>query len=628
MAFRINKLASLLACGFLAQAAFVPSVLADERITDDYIALVFEAEDDDTRGDRWILMNSSTPEQDNDPDGNHSDGAVGGAYIELLPDMRVTHDDEFGPPTAIWNQPGTGPKAEYTMNFPEAGRYYVHLRAYSTGTEDNGIHVGINNTWPDSGARLQFCTAGSGWQWSAKQRDSGGVGPCGAQKTIWVTVPDAGVHTFMISAREDGFEADRIMLIKDLSDNTRICKPSGADGINCVNGSLENVDEVVDLGMTAEVSETEVNLDGSVVLSVIARNHDGYDKAYDAQVIVGEGIGTQWNASGLQDGCSIGGGEITCNMGTVSPSHPGEEGDRPFEFILEPLQSGQLDIPVSVKTSSVDDNVNNDATTLSVNVLDDGNSLSSMSVQFANTGMAWQEEVETDVTIVAGNGGPGAADNATVNLNLPSELAVSDMPNQCSGVTNIQCNLGSLAVNAQTSLNFGITPNAAGMLSISASADASNQNGGSTNTSMIADVEAAPVVVDNTDTGTDETTEPETDTTTGDNTGTGVGTDTGAGTDTGTDGETTTDSSTETDGGSVTDSETGSNTETGVDTVVTEVTDSDVAEEVETTVEKKSGLGATVWWALLVLSLILSMRQMHLVRLNGRNRLAVARHIS
>ena len=565
MFLRINKLVSLIACGLFTQAAFVPSVLADQRTTDDYIALVFEAEDDDTRGERWVLMNSGTPEQDNDPDGNHSDGAVGGAYIELLPDMRVTHDDEFGPPTAMWDQPGTGPKAEYTMTFPEAGRYYVHLRAYSTGTEDNGIHVGINDSWPDSGARMQFCTAGSGWQWSGRQRDSGGAGPCGAKKTIWITVPEAGEHTFMISAREDGFEADRIMLIKDLSNNTRICSPTGTDSINCVNGSLENTDEVVDMAVSATISETETNLDTSVVLSVTARNNDGYDSAEDAQVIVGDSIGTQWNATGLQDGCSIGDGVITCNMGTVSPSHPGEEGDRPFEFILEPLQSGTFEVLVSVKTSGVDGNQNNDEANLTVTVLDDDNDLSAMSVQFSGTSLTWQENEQTDVAIVASNDGSGSAADAVLSLSLSSGLIVSAMPSGCTGTTDIQCNVGTLAANAQTSLNFGITPTIAGMLSLNVEADASNQNGEAASATMIADVEVAAVSVVDTTIDETETTDP---------------------------------------------------------------VDTDAVDGTTTAVAKKSGLGATVWWVLLVLSFVLYTRQIHLTRLGRRSRLAVARHIS
>lgn len=558
MVLQISRLFSLVAYGALVQMALISGASADERITDDYIALVFEAEDDDTRGERWILMNASTPEQENDPDANHSDGAGGGAYIELLPDMRVTHEDEFGPPTAIWNVTGSGPKAEYTMNFPEAGRYYVHIRAYSTGTEDNGIHVGINDTWPQSGARMQFCTAGLGWQWSGKQRDSGGNGACGAKKTIWVTVAEAGEQTFMISAREDGFEADRIMLIKDLSDNTRICSPTGADDINCVNGSLENIDEVVDMAVSSTISQTEIPLASSVLLSIVVRNNDGYDRASDVILNVAEGVGTQWNAVDLPEGCDIDGTSISCSLGAVSPSAPGEEGNTEYEITLEPLQSGELEIPVSIETSSVDGDQNNDAANQSVNVTDDGSNLSALSLQLADANLTWVSEVETRVVAVASNSGPGDATDVVLSISVPAGLSMSSLPAECTGTTEIECSYDTIAADGQISLDFGITPAAAGLYSVTVAANASNLNGEAASSSIIVSVEDA----DGGDTGAD------------------------------------------TGGGDTADVTDGS-------------TDSPV--ETNSPVASKSSSGALAWWSLLFLTFALYMRQIHLSR-KGRRR--------
>ena len=42
----------------------------------------------------------------------------------------------------------------YPVYFNNPGRYYVWVRAYSTGTEDNGLHVGLDGTWPELGQRL------------------------------------------------------------------------------------------------------------------------------------------------------------------------------------------------------------------------------------------------------------------------------------------------------------------------------------------------------------------------------------------------------------------------------------------------------------------------------------------
>lgn len=486
MFLRISKFGCLIACSTLLQMPLISAVSADTRITEDYIALTFEAEADDSRDERWVLMNAATPEQENDPDGNHSDGAVGGAYIELLPDMRVTHDDEFGPPTAIWHEPGNGPEALYTLDFPEAGRYYVHIRAFSTGTEDNGVHVGINDTWPMSGRRMQFCTAGQGWQWSGNQRHSGGAGACGAIKTIWVTVPEAGEHTIKLTPREDGFEADRVMLIKDLSDNTRICSPSGSNDINCVDGSLQNVDDVVDMAVSATVGQTDIGLGGSVQVSVIVRNDDGYDTASDVVLSVAEGVGTQWSALELPEGCDADGTSINCELGSVRPSFAGEEGDSVYEFTLEPLQSGALEIPVSIDTSSVDGTDENNSDNQTVNVTDDSRSLSALFLQLDDSSLTWQSNFETRVVATISNSGPGEAAEVGLSVSVPVGLTVSSLPDACFGTTEVQCSYAALAADAQMTVEIGITPTSAGLFSVSYAANASNHNGDAAARSIIA----------------------------------------------------------------------------------------------------------------------------------------------
>lgn len=488
MVLRISKILGVVAFGALLQLALLSGASADERITEDYIALVFEAEGDDTRAERWVLMNSSTPEQDNDPDGNHSDGAVGGAYIELLPDMRVTSEDTFGPPTAIWHEPGDGPEAEYTMNFPEAGRYYVHIRAYSTGTEDNGIHVGIDNDWPMSGRRMQFCTAGQGWQWSGRQRNSGGAGPCGAKKTIWITVDEPGDHTFKITPREDGFEADRIMLIKDLSGNTRICSPSGSDDITCVDGSLENIDEVADMAVSMTVDQTEIDFGSSVVVSIVVRNDDGYDSASNVELRIAEGIRSQWNPVDLPENCDIDGTSLSCDLGTVTPSWAGEEGNTEIEITLESLQAGVFEIPVSISTSSVDGSQSNDTANLSVTVTDTGGELSSLSLQFEDANLTWQSNVETRVAAVASNSGPADAANVGLSISVPAGLTLSSLPAECTGTTEVQCNYQTIEADDQVSVDLGITPVAAGLYSLSVTANAGNLNGDAITSSIIVDV--------------------------------------------------------------------------------------------------------------------------------------------
>jgi len=138
----------------------------------------------------------------------HTGGS--GTYLELLPDTRVTQLDPLIPGQNFWSQPGEGPTIIYDINFPAPGEYRVAVNAYSTGTEDNGIHVGINGTWPASGARIQWCNGKNQWTWSSAQRTASNH--CGEPETISINVPQAGVNQVMFSAREDGFEFDQFRL--------------------------------------------------------------------------------------------------------------------------------------------------------------------------------------------------------------------------------------------------------------------------------------------------------------------------------------------------------------------------------------------------------------------------------
>jgi len=75
----------------------------------------------------------------------HYSSASGGGCIEGLPDTRVSSDDPLGR-DELFCRAGTGPVARYQVHFNTAGRYYVRARAYSTGSEDNSVHFGIDGT--------------------------------------------------------------------------------------------------------------------------------------------------------------------------------------------------------------------------------------------------------------------------------------------------------------------------------------------------------------------------------------------------------------------------------------------------------------------------------------------------
>jgi len=133
--------------------------------------------------------------------------ASGGAYVEILPDTRVTHDDPLEVGVNFSNEPGVMGVLNYKVNIPTAGRYYIWVKAFSSGTEDNGLHVGIDDTWPESGQRLQWCEGKHKWTWDSKQRTK--EVHCGVPELIYLDVTEAGEHTISFSMREDGFEFDQ-----------------------------------------------------------------------------------------------------------------------------------------------------------------------------------------------------------------------------------------------------------------------------------------------------------------------------------------------------------------------------------------------------------------------------------
>lgn len=161
----------------------------------------------------WYLQAGAASGPGPDPDGFHS-GASGNAYMEVLPDSRVTHDDPLA--AGSFYDGAGGATLHYAILFETAGTYFVWVRAYSTGTEDNGLHVGLDGQLSESGLRIQRCGTGD-WSWTSAKRDTGGTA-CGVNGTITLAVPSPGLHTITFHQREDGFELDRFVLTTEGGD--------------------------------------------------------------------------------------------------------------------------------------------------------------------------------------------------------------------------------------------------------------------------------------------------------------------------------------------------------------------------------------------------------------------------
>jgi hypothetical protein len=173
---------------------------------------------------KWYRVDEEhTPNVQPDIDGNHAASASGKSYLEILPDTRTNHDEELVRGENFSNMPGKLGILNYKVKFNNSGKYYVWVRCHATGTEDNGIHVGLNGEWVESGRRIQWCNSQNKWTWDSKQRTK--EEHCGIEKQIYLEIPKAGVHTISFSMREDGFEFDKWIMSKEYNISERIENP-------------------------------------------------------------------------------------------------------------------------------------------------------------------------------------------------------------------------------------------------------------------------------------------------------------------------------------------------------------------------------------------------------------------
>jgi len=463
------------------------STMAETIQTDEYIYIGVEAEAFDTQDERWVVTDANTPAIEQDPDGNHSDTSSGGVYLELLPDIRVTHADPMSPPTAFWGQAGTGPELSYTVTFPEAGRYYVHGRAFSTGTEDNGLHIGLNNQWPVSGRKMQFCTAAKrAWTWRSSQRDAGGNGSCGVEKTIWLDIPSAGVHTINISAREDGFELDRFALIKDKSGNTRVCSPKNVNEVTCRNGSIESADEFVDLRLLSTVDTDQGSVGDVVNFTTTLENLDAFDTANDIEITISAGAGASFSTS--HNECSTAGESLVCSVAKQAPTSPSE--NETFEYSMVVSEAGEYVVETVVTSTEVDEFPENNTVVQSL-VFDAVDTSTDVNVVLTASSNQLTVGDSSDLTINITNTGDFDAADVTATLTIPSGISIASLPANCDSAATISCNFGSVTSSSSETSTITITADEQTIGNVLVSIAASNdQDAGNNSAGLSISVEA------------------------------------------------------------------------------------------------------------------------------------------
>lgn len=167
----------------------------------------------------YLTTRDQTPDLKPDGDPSHIAGASGGAYLEILPDTRRTHGDPLITGQNFSNEPGKLAILTYNVFFNTPGTYWLWARAFTTTSEDNGLHFGINGTWPDTAQRWQTVTRDQ-WHWQSRQRTA--EVHVGVPGILTLDVEKPGRHEIHVSMREDGIALDKILLV-----NRKDYKPEG-----------------------------------------------------------------------------------------------------------------------------------------------------------------------------------------------------------------------------------------------------------------------------------------------------------------------------------------------------------------------------------------------------------------
>jgi hypothetical protein len=121
----------------------------------------------------------------------------GGSAVKSLPDTEVNYDSGYV---------SLSPRLDYTVNFNEAGNYYIWVRGVGSSSKDDSLHIGLNGQAEARADRISgFAKYMS---WSNETMD----GP-----PAMLQVQQAGVQTLNVWMREDGMVIDKIVLTRDSS---------------------------------------------------------------------------------------------------------------------------------------------------------------------------------------------------------------------------------------------------------------------------------------------------------------------------------------------------------------------------------------------------------------------------
>ncbi len=431
---------------------------------DDYVSIRVEAEEYTNKDERWYLVSDTVdPGIEQDADGSHASLASASGYMEVLPDYRQTHEDSIV--NGYWSVGGQGPEMSYTLNFPEAGRYMVYVRSYSTGTEDNSVHAGINGSWPIDAQALQVpCGPKNEWIWANNKRTEDNH--CGDPDfPVYLDVPAAGAQTVSFSAREDGFELDSFFLIKNKSAENIICSPSSATEVSCQNGSFNFADGFVDVEMSLSAIDTSVREGETLTFTHTVSNKDKKDMATGIVISANLNDSMVFQTADSTD-CSGGAGQMTCTVGNLAPKSSIE-----YQITYKFSEAAQLSYKVTSTTNETDENPANNAAALGVTVYSSGPVVDvNLSAGVDKNPVGLDAAVTYSFTI--NNTGLDLTPDANIIVTIPQAAKLLAHDDNCSPDMQIRCELGELAADSSKTVSIVLAYASSGKFNVSAIASA------------------------------------------------------------------------------------------------------------------------------------------------------------
>jgi len=134
----------------------------------------------------------------------HFENASRGILMQALPVSGTENDSTYV---------ADAPRLDYQVNFVQAGSYTIRFKGQplldANYANSDTVHVGLNGVRTPSAERMRSFNAA--FWFSNRKIDA---------PRATITIPSPGVHTINVWMREDGFKADKIILVPGPSENT------------------------------------------------------------------------------------------------------------------------------------------------------------------------------------------------------------------------------------------------------------------------------------------------------------------------------------------------------------------------------------------------------------------------